>query len=326
MSLVLTQSEIAGLIDMDLALQAVEAAFAAHGSGRVNMPPKSYLDLDQGDFRAMYGAMTANGRPVCGLKWVNVHPQNSAKNLPTVMAKIVLNDPDTGLELADLDGTLITNFRTGAAGGVAAKYLAREHSTSLGLIGAGVQAWYLFEAVSRVCNLTQVFLYDHHCRRCEDLAEKIAAEGVQTFVVTDQIEAVRDLDLVATSTPSRAGHVLADWVSPGTTILAIGADAAGKQELDPALLGRARVIVDDPAQAIHSGEINVALSNGIFEKSDIQATLGQVVTANKEGRTGDDQILIFDSTGLIIQDLAVADAAYRRALETGVGRQLDFLG
>lgn len=324
MSLVLTQGEIAGLIDMEAALEAVEAAFAAHGRGEVNMPPKSYLTLDQGDFRAMYGALNLGGREICGLKWVNVHPRNSEKNLPTVMAKILLNDPDTGRELADMDGTLITNFRTGAAGGLAAKFLARENATSLGLIGAGVQAWYLFEAISLVRNLTRVHLYDHHCRRCEDLAERITREGLKTYVVDDEIDAVRDMDLVATSTPSRQGHVLADWVTPGTTVLAIGADAAGKQELDPAVLGRARVVVDDPPQAIHSGEINVALTEGTFEESDIHATLGQVITSLKEGRTNDDQILIFDSTGLIIQDLAVADAVHTRALETGAGRQFDF--
>jgi alanine dehydrogenase len=323
MSLILTQSDIAGLLDMDLALAAVEAAFAAHGAGEVNMPPKSYLDLPRGDFRAMFGAMTLAGRPVCGLKWVNVHPGNSAQNLPTVMAKILLNDPDTGREWADLDGTLITNFRTGAAGGVAAKFLARKGAASLGLIGAGVQAWHLFEAVSRVRNLTRVHLFDHRCRRCEDMAEKIAAKGVPARVVRDEIEAVRDLDLVATTTPSRAGHVLADWVSPGTTILAIGADAAGKQELDPALLARAKVVVDDPPQAIHSGEINLALSAGTFEESDIHATLGQVVVGARPGRTDDDDIIIFDSTGLIIQDLALAAAVLDRA--AGAGRQIEFL-
>ncbi|MBU1740920.1 MAG: hypothetical protein KKC37_05190 [Proteobacteria bacterium] len=185
MSLVLTQKEIAGLIDMEAALEAVEAAFAAYGRGEVNMPPKSYLTLDQGDFRVMYGALNLGGREIYGLKWVNVHPRNSEKNLPTVMAKILLNDPDTGRELADMDGTLITNYRTGASGGVAAKFLARENATSLGLIGAGVQAWYLFEAVSLVRNLTRVHLYDHHCRRCEDLAVLIAREGLQTHIVND---------------------------------------------------------------------------------------------------------------------------------------------
>ncbi len=307
---------------MDLALEAVEAAFAAHGRGEVNMPPKCYLDLPRGDFRAMFGAMTLAGRPICGLKWVNVHPQNSEAGLPTVMGKILLNDPDTGREWADLDGTVITNFRTGAAGGVAAKFLAREGSTSLGLIGAGVQAWHLFLAVSRACNLTRVHLYDHRCRRCEDLAEKIAAEGVRTHIVGDEIEAVRDLDLVATSTPSRAGHVLADWVSPGTTILAIGADAAGKQELDPAILSRAKVVVDDPPQAIHSGEINVALTQGLFAASDVHATLGQVVIGARPGRTDDQEIIVFDSTGLIIQDLALARAVLDRA--AGLGREIDF--
>jgi alanine dehydrogenase len=288
------------------------------------MPPKSYLTVDRGDFRAMYGQMEIGGRSVCGLKWVNVHPGNSPKNLPTVMAKILLNDPDTGLELCDLDGTMITNLRTGAAGGVAARHLARAGASSLGLIGAGVQAWYQFLAIEAVRPLAEVRLFDHHCRRCEHLAARMIEYGVETTVAVDEREAVAGLDIVATTTPSRQPHVLADWVEPGTLILAMGADAQGKQELDPAILARARVVVDDPPQAWHSGEVNVPLARGDWSESDLHATLGQVVAGLAPGRTDDDEVFVFDSTGLVIQDLALADAVYGRCQQAGLGQEIDF--
>src|SRR5574340_1641762 len=120
MSLVLTGSEVMQVLDMDLALAAAEDAFRAYGEGRVNMPPKAYLTLAQGDFRAMYGEVFLPQGHICGLKWVNVHNHNPAKGLLTVMAKIILNVPDTALKIADLDGTYETDFRAGAAGGLAA--------------------------------------------------------------------------------------------------------------------------------------------------------------------------------------------------------------
>jgi alanine dehydrogenase len=129
MSLILTASEVMQVLDMDLALAAARDAFRAYGEGRVNMPPKAYLTLAQGDFRAMYGEIFLPQDHICGLKWVNVHPGNPAKGMLTVMAKILLNDPETGLEFADLDGTHITDYRTGAAGGVAAQFLARTDAT-----------------------------------------------------------------------------------------------------------------------------------------------------------------------------------------------------
>src|SRR4030042_5172841 len=125
MSLVITGAQVMRVLDMDLALAAAQEAFRAYGEGRVNMPPKSYLQLAKGDFRAMYGELFLPDAHIRGLKWVNLHPGNPAQGLLTVMAKILLNDPETGLEFADLDGTHVTDYRTGAAGGLAAKYLSR---------------------------------------------------------------------------------------------------------------------------------------------------------------------------------------------------------
>jgi len=326
MSLVLTGSEVMQMLDMDLALAATQEAFRAYGEGRVNMPPKAYLTLAQGDFRAMYGEIFLPGDHICGLKWVNVHPGNPARGLLTVMAKIILNDPDTGLEFADLDGTHITDYRTGAAGGIAVKYLARPDATRMGLIGAGAQARTQVAAIFKVRAIREIVVFDRHRKHSRALAaELLATYGVSARAAGEVAEAVTGRDIVVTTTPSRTPVVKREWVSPGTHINAIGADAAGKQELDPAILTTAKVVVDDWAQASHSGEINVPLAQGELTPEHIYGSLGDIVAGKKPGRVAPEEITVFDSTGLIIQDLALGLAVYQRAKERGLGEEKDFL-
>ena len=325
MSLILTGAEVLQVLDMDLALAAAETAFRAYGEGRANMPPKSYLQLARGDFRAMYGALTLE-KEICGLKWVNVHPENPQRGLPTVMAKIVLNDPETALELADMDGTYITNYRTGAAGGLAARYLSRPESSTLGVIGAGVQARMQVDAVLKIRPISQITIYNRTPARALALREELASRyDVQVAVAANPQEAVAGKDIIVTTTASNTPIVMAEWISPGTHINAMGADAAGKQELDPAILARAKIFVDDWAQAQHSGEINVALAQGLLPKENLSASLGEVVAGKKPGREKAQEITIFDSTGLVIQDLALGKAVMQLAQERGLGEYKQFI-
>ncbi|MFZ5448683.1 MAG: ornithine cyclodeaminase family protein [Thermodesulfobacteriota bacterium] len=326
MSLVLTASEVMQVLDMDLALDAAREAFRAYGEGRVNMPPKAYLTLARGDFRAMYGEIYLPQDHICGLKWVNVHPGNPAKGLLTVMAKILLNDPETGLEFADLDGTHITDYRTGAAGGVAAQFLARDDASRLGLIGAGAQARTQVAAILKVRPIKEIVVYDRHLTCSQPFAAKAAATyGIAVRPTENPEEAVVGMDIVVTTTPSRTPVVNREWVRAGTHINAIGADAAGKQELAPAILTGAKVVVDDWAQASHSGEINVPLARGELTPEQIYGSLGEIVAGKKPARETPDEITVFDSTGLIIQDLALGLAVYKRARERGLGEEKDFL-
>lgn len=325
MCLILTGAEILQVLTMDLALEAAYTAFRAYGAGQVNMPPKSYLKLPRGDFRAMYGAISLD-KEICGLKWVNVHPDNPQRGLPTVMAKIILNDPETALELADMDGTYITNYRTGAAGGLAARYLARPEAARLGVVGAGVQARMQVAAVLKVRPIRQVTIYNRTPAKAQVLAEEIASRyDVQVSAVTTPQEAVSGQDIVVTTTASTTPLVQAGWVSPGTHINAIGADAAGKQELDPAILASASIFVDDWAQARHSGEINLALAGGLLPPDRVSASLGDVVVGKHPGRQNDQEITVFDSTGLVIQDLALGMAVLQLAQERGLGEYKEFI-
>lgn len=310
----LTGSDIVKLVDMRQAIKILRKVFAAHGRNAVRMPPKIYLHLDRyrGDFRAMPAYV--EGMQACGIKWVNVHPDNRKRGLPAVMALIVLSDPRTGYPVAVMDGTYITNLRTGAAGGIAAKCLARKGSSRIGFIGCGVQALFQLEGLRNLFNIRSVTAYDKEPARVKQFIGQAAMMGIPAGRGSSAEDCVRNMDIVVTTTPSRKPIIRSSWIGPGTHINAIGADAKGKQELETAILTKSRIIVDDIVQALHSGEINVPFGKKLLKITDICATLGQVVIGAKKGRISPKDITIFDSTGLAIQDVALASYVYKKAV------------
>ncbi len=319
----LDQNIVREVLDISGVMQVVEQAFKQHGLKKVQMPPKSYLYFSghNGDLRTMPAYL--EDQDLCGVKIVNVHPDNPSKGLPTVMALMVLNSPVTGEPLAVMDGGYLTAVRTGAAGGIAAKYLARPDSKILGMVGAGGQARTQLEAISQVFSLEQVKVYDLDVSRSESFRSDMEEIIDCDISVCADIREVCDCDILVTVTPVRDPLIKDEWIKAGTHINAIGADARGKEELEPSLLKRSRVVVDDIAQASHSGEVNVPLSRGIIAADDIVCELGEIIAGLHPGRTDDSQITIFDSTGLAIQDVSTAHLVYNRALEREMGVYLD---
>ena len=324
-TLILTDYEVKKLLSLSEVVEAVESAFKEKGLGQVQMPAKIYLYYKKysGDLRAMPAFLEDLG--ISAVKIVNVHPNNPTKNgLPTVMAVITLIDPSTGAPIAIMGGTTITDMRTGAAGGIAAKYLARKDSKVVGLVGAGAQARTQLMALLQVYRkLEEVRVWS----RTEDTKKKFVTETQQAYKNFIQVipaasvrKAVEGADIVVTTTPSRKPLVTNDMVSAGMHINCIGADAVGKEELDPNILKRAKIVVDDWAQASHSGEINVPLSHGIITKDDVWAEIGEIVAGLKPGRQREDEITVFTSTGLAVQDAVAAKIAYSKALAAKVGR------
>lgn len=305
-----TIRELVGIKDV---VDTVEEIFKAYGRGDVRMPCKIYLDVSGGDFRAMPASVPG----LAGIKWVNVHPGNSALGLPAVMAMILINDPKTGRPLGLLDGTWITQARTGAAAAVATKHLARPDAETVGMIGCGGQSETMLRAIASVMKIKKLYLADKDHDRAAALAAKFT--DLDVHLVDSQLAAASDV--VCTLTPSRAPIVMADWIQPGTHINAMGADAAGKQELDPELIKSARVFVDDWTQAAHSGEINVPLKNGVIDK--VAGSICDLLIGKIEGRKTVDEITIFDSTGLAIQDMAVARVVWEKANQNGAGVKLE---
>jgi alanine dehydrogenase len=289
-------------LDISLVNRAVESAFADHGRGQVQMPPKVYITLPDGDFRTMPAYLPSLG--IAGVKIVNVHPGNPAQGLPTVMALTVILDIGTGKPVAVINATRLTDMRTGAAGAVACKYLAPKKEIVLGVIGTGRQAEAQVAAISRELTIRQIKIWSRDAGHIRRFADRF----MEFPCVAAPVEKVCDCDVLVTTTPSRSPIVRDEWIHEGTHINAIGADAPGKEELDPAILRRAQVFVDDPAQAVHSGEINVPIRTGLYRETDLAGTLGEVVIGKKQRKSAD-VITVFDSTGLAIQDLAIAKIA-----------------
>jgi alanine dehydrogenase len=311
-TLLITKNDIAKILTPSVANQAVEKAFKAYGLGQVDMPPKSYLHFKKGDLRAMPAYIHGQGFDIAGMKSVNVHPENKRYKLPSVMAVVILADPKTGFPIAVLDGTYITNIRTGAAGALAVKLLSKKKARIAGFVGSGSQAETQLACTMEVRRLETIKVWhrsakntsaQHFCRWAQQ------TYNLKTISSWNIDEVTADVDILFTTTPSR--KPLVQVVSPGTHINAIGADAEGKQEISPKILKKAKLIIDDWDQASHSGEINVPLNKKQLTEKDIYAELGRIAAGRKKGRTSDKEITLFDSTGLAIQDVACGYTVYK---------------
>jgi alanine dehydrogenase len=318
----LSGDDVERTLKMREVIKAVEDAFRYHGLRRIQMPPKVYLYFEKynGDLRAMPAYIPDLDE--AGVKIVNAHPQNPSKGFPTVIAIYVLNDPSTGAPLAVMNATYLTDMRTGAASAIAAKYLARKDAKVLGIIGCGRQARTQLLAISELFDLERVKITDKNPEKSKQFKKEMEGMGIDIEVCN--IENTCKADIITTATPVREPIIKNEWVEEGVHINAIGADAPGKQELDGDILKRAKIVVDDLKQAYHSGEINVPLSRGKISKEDIYAELGEIVAGKKRGRELYNEITLFDSTGLAIQDLAVAALTYKKSMEMGTGVKLKF--
>ena len=326
-------------------IDAVEDVFAAYERGDAQMPPKSYVDLPQynGDFRSMPAYVEvrkseavsgqsessddsddASDWDAAGVKWVNVHPDNEATyDLPTVMGTMIYSDPRNAFPLAVMDGTALTMKRTGAAAAVATDHLAVADATSMGIVGAGAQAYTQLEAISTVRPIEEVVV--------ADLDEERVARFVEAFedrfsVRGGSIEEAAACDVLSTVTPVEEPVISRAAVGERTHVNAMGADAAGKHELADDLLLDAKLVIDDFEQTTHSGEINVPYAAGVLGDDDIHGAIGEIVVGDREGRAADDGITVFDSTGLAIQDVAAAHVVYEHADENDNGYPFDLLG
>lgn len=316
-TLILTRRDTMELLKMKDVINAVEQGFRDWTQGNGIMPPKAYLQVKDGDFRAMPASLPG----AAGIKWVNVHPGNPAMGLPTVMAVLICNDPVTGYPLAIMDATDITAFRTGATSAIASRYLARKNSKTLGVVGAGRQAFTQILALLEYFSFQKIKAYDISPKVTDHLISSLPG---QPIVTSSLIEAVQS-DIVCTVTPARQPVVKQEWILPGTHINAVGADAEGKEELEPTIVKMSKVVVDDIRQSVKAGEINVPITKGLYTQHDVYGTLGELVTNQKRGRANESEITIFDSTGVAIEDIAVAHMLYKTAGKKKIGLSLNLV-
>jgi len=320
-TLILGRTDMIGLLTPAEYNDCVEHAFRMHGLGRVYMEPKGHIVLDRyaGEWEVMPSYIEEPEAAAC--KWVSIREGNAKYGLPAVFSILVYTHPETGFPLAICDGSHHTLMRTGASAAVSAKWLARKDSTVLALVGTGSVAKGALATCDAVLPFREVRVWS---RTRESLDRFVAAEQplyphLELRPSTELEQVVRGADVVVTGTHARGWIVDNGWIEPGTHLAALGADLEGEQELDPRILRRARVFVDDIRQCVPDGEINVALREGQISEVDIAGEIGKVICGELEGRRDDEELTVFDSTGIALQDSATVPLEYERAVAAGVG-------
>ena len=322
-TLVLTRGEVAALLEPDECIDAVEQAFGAHARGRSIAPGVLGVPVKGGGFHIKTAGLP-RGRPYFVAKVNANFPGNRERvGLPTIQGVIALFDPECGALLALLDSIEITIVRTAAATAVAAKHLALSHASTLTICGCGEQGRAHVRALSRVRPIRVVHAVDIEPTRAKQFAEDVASElGLDTRVSAGLAFAARQSEIIVTCTPSRRPLLRRGDARPGAFVAAVGADSPEKQEVEPELLSGSTIVVDLLDQCREMGDLHHAIEAGIVSPGDVHAELGEIVTGTKPGRTRPDEVIVFDSTGTALQDVAVAAMVYERAVSAGHGMSI----
>ncbi len=325
----ISRRQVAEFLSVDASIDAVERAFRLLGEDRAPPPSTLGVHVEDGGFHVKAGAATLDRRPWFAAKINANFPANpDLFELPTIQGLVALFDAENGRPLALLDSGELTALRTAAATAVAAKHLARPDSTTATIVGCGRQAKAQLRALGRVLPLRRAFALDAEKERAESFARQMTAElAFEVSFAGDLARALSETDVLVTCTPSRRPFVRKGDTRPGTFIAAVGADSEGKQEIDEALMAASAVVVDLLPQAALIGDLHHAIAAGLMRAEDARAELGAVVAGRAPGRTSEDEITIFDSTGIALQDLVAAVAVYERALRHSDGAaRFDFSG
>jgi len=314
-ALVLTRRDIKALLSMKECVAAVETAFRLLGRGSLQTPGVMGLHVANGGFHVKAGILPFEGRLFYAAKVNANFPANrTLHDLPTIQGAVLLFDADRGTTLAVMDSIEITAVRTGAATAVAAKYLARQDSTTATLIGCGVQAEFQLDALLTVLPIRRVFAFDVIASRAVEFALTASKKyEIDVTPVATFAQGTLSSDVIVTCTTSHSAFLGPQHVRAGSFIAAVGADSEEKQELEPALLAGSQVVADIAQQAVAIGELHHAIAAGALTHDSACTELGAVVAGNAQRRANEHTIVVFDSTGMALQDVAAACAVYRNA-------------
>ena len=324
-TLVITRKDVSELLSLRDCIDAVECAFRLHGEGRAPAPGVLGIHATGGGFHIKAGTLPLLRNYFAAKANANF-PRNPAQGLPTIQGVALLFDADNGKLLAVMDSMEITILRTGAATAVAAKYLARTDSRTATICGCGVQGRVQLRAIREARPIEKVFVWDIN----QDAAERFVAEmageaGLAIAPAGELPPALGQSDICVTCTPAKKFFIRKQDVPAGMFIAAVGADNEEKQELDPGLFVPAhKVVVDVREQCTRIGDLHHALAAGTATAASVHGELGEVVCGKKPGRTSADEITIFDSTGMALQDVAAAAMVYERAITAGKGLRINF--
>lgn len=324
-TLLLGRSDVARLLSMEECIAAVEQAFRLYAMGQTAPPGILGVHATYGGFHIKAGIMELGKFYFVAKTNANFPSNKKLYGLPTIQGIIVVSDAENGRLLALMDSIEITILRTAAATAVAAKYLARKDSKIATIIGCGNQGRASLKALLQVRNLERIYAYDID----EVLAQQCAQElsglyNIDIIPVNDFNKITLESDICVTCTPSRQAFLKPEHIAQGTFIAAVGADNEDKQELEPALLKSSKVVTDILEQCAHIGELHHALEKNVMKKENVYAELGQIIAGQKTGRISNDEIIIFDSTGMALQDVAAAAIVYEKAILQADVMQFNF--
>ena len=324
--LLLNQNDVMKVLDMTPCMEVVEKAFVELASGTAVLPPRINLFTEEGLGLYMPAYLKEMGALAC--KVVTSYVNNPAKHkLPTIMGKVLLQDPETGDVICIMDGGYLTAVRTGAASGVATRYLAREDSgQKVGIFGAGAQARTQLQAMTIARDIARAYVYDVNDetvgRFITDMASLLQLDIVRA-ASPDQV--LEEADIICTASSSPAPVFGGSKVREGTHINSVGSHTPKARELDTAIIKRSKIIADSYDACLNeAGDIMIPIQEGVIDKSHLHAELGEVITGGKTGRTDAREITLFKSNGLAIQDVAAAKLAYDKAVQAGIGTSVEF--
>lgn len=323
--IILTRKDLESLLTMRETIEVVEKAFAELAKGTADVPLRPIIFLKKYKGAMLYMPAYLREMDSLAMKVVSVYEENIKLNLPTIFAVILVNDPKTGMPIALMEGGFITAMRTGAASGVATKYLARKDAKIVGVIGTGVQARTQLWAVCEVRDIEKAYAYDVIKERakiyCKEMSEKL---GIDVSLADNAEEVAKKSDILILATTAKKPVIKGEWIRPGTHINSIGWMGRDARELDSQTVKKSKLVVDSRKSVLsESGDIIIPIEEGVITEDHIYAELGEIIIGKKPGRISDEEITLWKSVGLAIQDAATANLAYIKAKEKNMGTVIE---
>jgi ornithine cyclodeaminase/alanine dehydrogenase len=325
MPLILTRDDVIKVLDMADCMDAMEKAFAELANGTAVLPLR--IGITPPDGLSLYMPAYLKGMGALACKVVTVYKNNPKKyNLPTTIGKVLLQNPETGEVICIMDGGYLTAIRTGAASGVATKYLARSAADQIaGIFGAGVQAKSQLWAVAVARKLARVYVYDVVKEAVDKFVSEMSTKLNLEIIPAESSEQIlQKADIVCTATSSATPIFDGSNVRPGTHINGIGSHSPNARELDTAIIKRSKIVADSFEACLkEAGDIMIPIQEGAISDKHMHAELGEIVTGKKPARANDSEITLFKSNGLAIQDAATAKLVYEKARSIGIGKEIN---
>jgi len=324
-TILLTRNDVAGLLDIGTCIPAVESAFRSYGEGKTATPKVMAVHVDTGAFHIKAGDMQLGQHYFVAKTNANFPGNPKKSDLPTIQGIIIVFDALNGRVLAILDSMELTILRTGAATGVAAKYLSKSNASVATICGCGQQGIISLKALVKVRRILTAYAFDIDHELATQFASTLSSElNIKVIPVRELKQATLQSDICVTCTPSKQPLLFKGDVKAGTFVAAVGTDNEEKNEIDADLVASCKIVTDITEQCAAIGDLHHAIRRNKVKISDVHAELGQIIAGKKAGRTNDDEIILFDSTGMALQDVASAAIVYKRALGEGCGTTLDF--